>query len=468
MSNELDLVHDFMNGDDVPATELVGARSILDEAIRSEGLPDSAGVVDAGLTHRAWRLSRRRTGWVVATVAAVAAGALIIVQVVPTPKTRPPVAAAAQISHLAAAVQPTPLLQAGQWSSYQLTGLLTASVSTVGKTPTPNAQASIPIGLQVWSNSTGTTCTSQQFGTATFAAPVNADAWHAIGLIDAPTNQPVTDCAAGLQAAMSAGSNLASINVSNLTHEPNVLASQLQTGTTGISSIDQTAVGDPAGLAGFLRLTALIVGPTNGGWPGLNQQLLETMALLPGVTSTGSESAHSGQTGMAFSTTQRPSDPTTGQVISSWTPPTIILDPTTGALLEARNFTIPVLPQAAQDFVGSPSAPVYTNGVSYGISAQWIDPVGPASIIDQAALPTWIATFHVIEATGLPNVGLQTMANVINQFLGTGNSAFDDPAFPTSDQTTFDITIKDPSTDVATVVAALNASGLFQSVTMKS
>jgi len=439
MSSELDLVQDFMNVDDVPATELVGARSVFDEAIRSESQPDSAGVGAVGPNHRPWRLSRRRTGWVVAALAAVAAGALLIVQVVPTPKTRPPVAAAAQISHLAAAVQPTPLLQAGQWSSYQLTGLLTASVSTVGKTPTPNAQASIPIGLQVWSNSTGTTCTSQQFGTATFAGPVNADAWHALGLIDAPTNQPVTDCAAGVQAAMSAGTDLAYLNVSKLTQQPNLLASQLQTGTTGISSIDQTTVGNPAGLAAFLRLTALIVGPTNGGWPGLNEELLQTMALLPGVTSTGSETAHSGQTGMAFSTSQRPLDPTTGQVISSWTPPIIILDPTTGALLEARNFTIPVLPEAAQDFVGSPSAPVYTNGVSYGISAQWIDPVGAASVIDQAALPTWIATFHVIEAIGLPNVASQTMANVFNQFLGTGNSAFDDWNSPTSDQTTFDI-----------------------------
>jgi hypothetical protein len=136
--------------------------------------------------------------------------------------------------------------------------------------------------------------------------------------------------------------------------------------------------------------------------------------------------------------------------------------------LEARNFTIPVLPQAAQDFVGSPSAPVYTNGVSYGISAQWIDPVGPASIIDQAALPTWIATFHVIEAIGLPNVDSQTMDNVISPFLETGKSGLVAWKSPTSDQTTFDITIRDPTTDVATVVAALNASGLFQSVTIKS
>jgi hypothetical protein len=71
-------------------------------------------------------------------------------------------------------------------------GALSADVSSagVGGTPTPDAQASIPIASEVWSNSTNATCASQQLGTASFASPVNAQAWHAIGLLDTPAHQP--------------------------------------------------------------------------------------------------------------------------------------------------------------------------------------------------------------------------------------------------------------------------------------
>jgi hypothetical protein len=154
--------------------------------------------------------------------------------------------------------------------------------------------------------------------------------------------------------------------------------------------------------------------------------------------------------------------------MSTTTSPVVILDPATGALLEARNFSIPVLQGAAQGFVGSPSAPVITEGVSYGISTTWIDPVRGPAVVDAGSLPSWIAGFHVVEAVGNPNVNLQTMADVFNEFVGTGNSLFDDPQVPGPSQTTFDLTIPDTGTDVNTVVAALNASGLFQSVAVKA
>ena len=56
----------------------------------------------------------------------------------------------------------------------------------------------------------------------------------------------------------------------------------------------------------------------------------------------------------------------------------------------------------------------------------------------------------------------------MSQFVGNGSSSFDVPGVPGPNQTTFDLTITDPSTDIAAVVAALNASGLFQSVTVKA
>jgi hypothetical protein len=393
----------------------------------------------------------------------------LIFQVVPSSKGGTSVAAAAQISRLADSVQPSPPLQVGQWSTYQLKGVLDADVSYVGKTPTPDAKSAIPIALQVWSNSTGTTCTSQQFGTATFAGPANALAWHSIGLIDTPTNQPVTDCAAGLEASLSAGSSLASIDVSKLTHDPAVLARQLQGGTTGIPSLDQTARGDSAHVAGFVRLTVLLVGPTNAAWSGFGQEVLRTMALLPGVTALGQETSHSGRTGVAFSTDQQVTlDPQTGAVISRWSGPTVLLDSQTGELLEARSFAIPVLVTAAQDFVGSPSAPVYADGVSGGISTEWIDPVSSPGVIRQGALPGWISTFHVVEAVTKPTTTEEQLSATINPFLGNGNSAFSDNGVPGAGQTTFDITIMGTAADEDAFVATLTNSGLFASVTVKA
>jgi hypothetical protein len=480
MTNELDLLRDYINGEDASHVQLDKARSALNEAIRSEiaSRPSPASKTDS--EQASGRTSKVGRRLVVVALATVAATAVLIFQVTPGSKEHASIAAAAQISKLAASVQPTPPLQPGQWSSLQMTGQLLASVSSVGSTKTPDAQASVPVTIGVWSNTTGTTCTSQQFGTATFASPVNAQAWASIGLVATPFNQPATGCVAGVQAAMGGGLSMTPINVSNLTHDPVVLAQQLQSGMTGVTSIDQlgttgiasaTQLGTEADLhrTAFARLAALIVGPTSGSWDGYNQEMLRTMALLPGVVSLGRMAAHSGQLGLGFTSGNVVvMNPETGAATEDTPSPVVLLDPLTGALLEARNFTIPVLENAGQDFVGSPTAAVYTDGVSYGISTQWIDPVPSDPVIPQSALPTWISSFHSIEAIGNPNVNGQTLADVINPFLGDGNSAFDDWNHPTPSQTTFEITIANPATSVSSVVAAINASGLFQSVVVEA
>lgn len=464
MSIELELVQYYMNGEDVPASELLIARRILDKAIASEiGLDDRGDALVRASRKRGGRYNRfaRRS---VGVAAAAAACAVLVLQVLPTSKTAPSIAAAAQISQLADSVQPSPALQAGQWSTYQMQGALSADVSMVGESPTPDAQASIPIASEVWSNSTNATCASQQFGTASFASPVNAQAWHAIGLLDTPANQPVTGCAGGVEASDGAESGHTTIGVSHLTHDPATLAEQLQAGTTGISSIDHAAMGDPANVAGFVRLTVLLVGPISGGWPGFGQEMLRTMALLPGVVSVGPTTSHSGKTGIGFSTGQQVTlNPQTGAVASRWSGPTVVLDAQTGALLEARNFDIPVLQTAAQHFVGSLSAPVYTEGVSYGITTEWIDPVTSPSVIGQSALPSWANTFHIIEAVAKATTTDPQVSTVVNSFLvGNGDSAATYDNVPT----TYDITIVGTAADADTVVAALTASGLFASITV--
>lgn len=469
MSIEEEVVQYYVNGEDVPASELLVARRILDKAIASEiGLDDPRDALLRASRKRGGRYNRiafRSVG----VAAAVAACAVLVLQVFPTSKTAPTIAAAAQISQLADSVQPLPSLQAGQWSTYQMQGALSADVSSVGGTPTPGAQASIPIAFEVWSNSTNATCTSQQLGSASFASPVNAQAWHAIGLIDTPAHQPATGCAGGVGTSDGAESALTAIDVSNLTHDPGKLAEQLQEGTTGISTIDQAAAGDPANVAGFVRLTVLLVRPTSGGWPGFSQEMLRTMALLPGVVSLGQSTSHSGSTGLAFSIEQQVNlKPQPGAVASKWSGPTVVLDAQTGALLEARNLDIPVLQSAAQDFVGSSSAPV-DSGAIYGISTEWIDPVALPSVVGQDALPSWINTFHIIEAVTKATTTSSQVSTVVTPFIGgaafsAGDFTAENQNVPSPGLTTYDFTTVGNAADEDTFVAALTASGLFASV----
>lgn len=385
MTDELALVHDYMNRLDVQ--DLPRARSLLREAIEAE--PAVIGRANGSVPRgpRAGRMAR----WVVGVAATSAVCAVLIFQVVPSTTPATPTAAAAQISHLADTVHPAPSLRAGQWSRYLMQGVLSADISTVDHTPTPNAKASIPIDIEVWSNSTGAACTSERLGTASFASATNAQAWHTTGLIDTPAHQPVTACASTTETGDPA---LATIDVTQITRNPARLAAQLQGGTTGIASIDRVATGDSGPIAGFVRLTDLLVGPVSGPWPGFGREMIRTLSLLPDVIALGRTTSHSGRSGMAFSLPQRVTlDPRTGAVISKWSGPTVVLNGRTGALLEARNFDIPVLHSAAQDFVG-PSAPWNADEVGYAISDEWIDPVAPPAVVATGALPAWISTFE--------------------------------------------------------------------------
>ena len=158
---------------------------------------------------------------------------------------------------------------------------------------------------------------------------------------------------------MGGGSSLVTIDVSNITHDPTILAAQLQDGTTGIQPIDEHAAQDPASVAGFVRLTALLVGPTSGQWSGFGQEMLETMALSARghFARRHDQPFRNGGSRFLRGDACDP-QPQHGscELIPPFSPPTVILDPQSGTLLEARNFDIPVLQSAAQDFVGSPSA----------------------------------------------------------------------------------------------------------------
>jgi hypothetical protein len=194
--------------------------------------------------------------------------------------------------------------------------------------------------------------------------------------------------------------------------------------------------------------------------------MLDTLSRLPGIVSLGTMTSHAGSSGLAFSMPKQVTlDPTNGAQTYTFTPPTVILDPQDGSLLEVRNLDISVLSSAAQDFVSNANALVYADGVSYGTTAQWIDPVSGLQVIGQAAVPSWITTFHIVEAV-TSSTAQQTLSQVINPYLGHGGSAYSG-SLPGSHQTIYDITIMGSEADAQNAVTALTASGLFSSVSAK-
>ncbi len=110
----------------------------------------------------------------------------------------------------------------------------------------------------------------------------------------------------------------------------------------------------------------LLVGPTLGATPVLWSALLRAMATMPGVDLLGTETTHSGATGVALAGA-------TGQGYRT----TIILSPSTGALLEARNLLVFQL-----------LATLPTIGV---VTIQWLDPAGIPQVVDASMLPSSLA-----------------------------------------------------------------------------
>ena len=111
----------------------------------------------------------------------------------------------------------------------------------------------------------------------------------------------------------------------------------------------------------------LLVGPTFGATPALWSALLRAMATMPGValsrhrnhTQRGPPGWRlAGATGLGYRTT-------------------IILSPSTGALLEARNFLVFQL-----------LAGLSTFGV---VTIQWLDPAGIPQVVDATMLPSSLA-----------------------------------------------------------------------------
>ena len=114
-----------------------------------------------------------------------------------------------------------------------------------------------------------------------------------------------------------------------------------------------------------------------GTTPAFNSALYDALALLPGIQALGSTTTGAqGSTRLGFETA--------GSKLSG--PTIIVVDPATGALLEARNLALPYNP--ISDFV---PFNLGTHGVSAaGSKIQWLDPIGSPTVVDTASIPPFL------------------------------------------------------------------------------
>jgi hypothetical protein len=374
MTVELELLSNYMRSGRETPFDLARETQRFRELLDTEVAGDSAFPRDRVGGRAA--LSRRRLTVLVSTGGAIAAAMLLVVLLVPSVGQHQPVAAAAALKEIAANAgnQSVPQLSDGQLLHTSEQVSMFAQVSQVGSTPTPDAQATAGATVQQWSNKQGNSCISATSGTAQFASPVNAAAWKAAGLLDSPSGQPLTSCELVAGQSPYNSDPAVVINVSSLTTNPSVLAGELATGTTGIRAVDQRD-------SEISRAAMLLIGPTNGATPQITAAIYGALSTMPGIKALGQLTTHSGATGLGFAGTSFEGETT------------LIVDQASGALLEARNVAAPLLFQGlGRGYLAPPPTPsIGTEGGSYQITLQWLDPEGPPDLVGPSALPAGLS-----------------------------------------------------------------------------
>lgn len=327
----------------------------------------------------------------------------------------------AQLHQIALMAARAPIASPGpnQWLGIEQEMAIAAYVSQVGDTPTPDAKSTINVTVDTWADTTGQACVSASTQPALFDSPANQAAWAAAGLTDQPDPQPVTGCDSIIQGDTVGSLTEATgvIDVSALPTDPASLAQELETGTTGIPAVDQVTP-QPGINAAFQRATVLLVGPDSGATSQFESALYDALATIPGVTGLGTVRSHSGVTGEGFSA-----------VTDSGTT-TIVVDPTSGALVEARN----VADQAVFDVLSThyiAGAGIGTEGGSYGATILWMDPVGkPIVVGPMSQLSSGDTAIYTIGKLGVTfqqiqafNDTLQHEGGGIESIEGSGSSA---------------------------------------------
>jgi hypothetical protein len=452
MIDELDLLTEYIDGLVGPTPELEGARDRLLEAIEESSASPSP--------HGRRRKNRRRvTELSLVIAAAVIVFALVIIAsgnpIAPkrsTPKFPVSLSAPAQLRLLADRIADQDVQAVGPG---QL--LLTQSQLSVAA-QVNNGQATVTVNLAVrkWSDGNGLSCVSITTQPAQFVSPQDQSAWIALGLLVTPSPQPITDCSGPGTAdsppdTITGSSQL--IDVADLPTDPQALAQQLQAGKTEIPAVDDMLpdLGNPD--IAFQRAAVLLVGPTVGATPQFKSALYQAIALLPGVTSIGTTTTHSGQTGVGFAVASP-----NGQAA-------IVVDPATGALIEIRNLEdSSALTSLAEHYVGS-TGPLQVT--SYGTQLQWLDPVGQPQLVPQSDLPSDVpVSIYAVAKSGDSNQMFALGQSLQQQFGGpsAGGSGSSEGATGPGSPGAIEWSFVSKDAQFSRYLAAVNASGLFSQI----
>jgi hypothetical protein len=392
----------------------------------------------------------------------VAAALLVLVELWPAPGFQPAPSAAATLRTLAqvAGTQPSAVPTGTQWLEQKVRLSLHASILTVGRTATPDASATVNATVDEWANTNTTTCTVSNLSAVQFASPVNQSAWIAAGLLAHPTTPQYNCTNFGQPENSTVGDGAGAFDISSLPTAPALLAKQLETGTTKISGLNKLPFYGSGEDAGFARAAVLLVGPTVGGSPAFWSGLLGAMATMNGVTALGHVTTHAGATGLGFSA---PSG--LGRI-------TLVLSPSSGKLLEARNVEDQVLegsegPGQAFANMTDPHGFAFEGGGEKSI-VTWLDPIASPTVVNsipqsiQNQLGPYSNATGYIRAETNPGVTqdqlFSLMANLrqlpgspFASFSGAGNEA----------TKSFQVAMHGDSAQEMRVEAAMKASGLF-------
>jgi len=457
MSKDVELLRRFLDATVEPHPDLGGVRDRLSrEIVGAPAVP--ARRRDAGTP-------RKRLRGVLAGVAATGAAAVLLAILLPSGPSVPP-------SH-GAPPRPHPPMAVGLRAQLRLIAdhvmdsssprlaqdqlLLTQADLSVDATVNDGAaEATIDLSVQKWSTATGETCTALTADPAQFATPAQQAAWTGLGLLTLPQPSTADQCLEGTDGAppdaITGAGQL--IDVSALPTDPQTLDQELESHTTGISVLDQMSPDLAAPNLAFQRAAMLLIGPTVGASAQFSASLFQAIALIPGVVAIGPTTTHDGQTGQGFA-----SGPGSGQT-------TIVVDPTTGRLLEVRGLDdSTALGSIATNYLAG--GPLHVGQYSTGL--QWIDPVGSPTVVSLADLPAGVPTY--VFATTIPSVTLAQLQPLIEEvqtvFARSVVAYGEHPAtLANTSATVFWKFAPDPApSQVAGLVQTLRSSGLFTAVT---
>jgi hypothetical protein len=422
---------------------------LIESAPQPPTLPELEFAAVPNIKHRRWSdrpWSHGALPLLTVGVAIVAAAVLVAVVLVPGSVRHQPIAAAAELHEIAdnAAHQSVPQLGKGQYVFTQEQVTFTAAILEIGTTPTPHAQATLKATIKEWANDLGGSCIVATSGPATFASATDQAAWRSAGMLVNPSG-PSTSCAL-------TGSGV--IDVSSLTNNPTVLAQELNSGSTGIPGLDQQ-IASPN--AGFDRAVILLIGPTVGATPALDSAVFDAMAKMPGVAFLGQLTTHTGASGVGFSV---PSEP--GRSV-------IIVNPSTGALMEAQN--IPdqnAFAGFGSTYLAPPPTPsLQTEGGSYEVTIQRLDPIGRPTVVPLPAnlsAPLPLGSSGTITATAKVGVTSAQILALEPQLQTYGKAGSSQSTSPVTNALITVYSFNGSAEQILDYAKVLNESGLFTSV----